>query len=74
MNPADILSKHWDFPSVYDSIKPLLFWHTDTAELSKDDIAEDGQKQSQQPLIEGSEKIPVDVSLAGLSITRDSGN
>ena len=24
-NPADILSKHWDMPSVYDTIKPLLF-------------------------------------------------
>lgn len=26
-NPADILSKHWDLPSVWDTMKPLLFWH-----------------------------------------------
>jgi hypothetical protein len=25
-NPSDILSKHWDMPSVWDSLKPLLFW------------------------------------------------
>ena len=36
MNAADILSKHWDMPSVYKTLKPLLFWHTDTAELGKD--------------------------------------
>jgi hypothetical protein len=26
-NPADILSKHWDLPSVWDTVKPLLFWN-----------------------------------------------
>ena len=26
-NPADILSKHWNLPSVWDTMKPLLFWH-----------------------------------------------
>ena len=25
-NPSDLLSKHWDMPSVWDSLKPLLFW------------------------------------------------
>ena len=25
-NPADILSKHWDYPSVWGSLHPLLFW------------------------------------------------
>jgi len=25
-NPADILSKHWDLPSVWNVMKPLLFW------------------------------------------------
>jgi hypothetical protein len=24
-NPADILSKHWDLPSVWDTLKPLMF-------------------------------------------------
>jgi len=33
MNPADILSKHWDLPSVYPSLRPFLFWRGDTAVL-----------------------------------------
>ena len=32
-NAADILSKHWDSASVWDCLKPLLFWQGDTAEL-----------------------------------------
>ena len=32
-NPADVLSKHWDMPSVWNSLKPLLFWQGDTARL-----------------------------------------
>jgi len=26
-NPADIWSKHWDLPSVWNTMKPLLFWN-----------------------------------------------
>jgi len=26
-NPADILSKHWDMASVWETLKPLMFWH-----------------------------------------------
>jgi len=26
-NPADVLSKHWDSPSVWNAMKPLLFWN-----------------------------------------------
>jgi len=26
-NPADVLSKHWDLPSVWNAMKPLLFWN-----------------------------------------------
>jgi len=26
-NPADILSEHWDLPSVWSAMKPLLFWN-----------------------------------------------
>ena len=37
-NPADILSKHWDMPSVWDSLRPLMFWRWgDTAILSPSD-------------------------------------
>ncbi len=34
-NPADILSKHWDYPSVWDTLRPLLFWRGDTGDLVK---------------------------------------
>jgi hypothetical protein len=34
-NPADILSKHWDLPSVWDSLKPLLFfWRKEKEEAT----------------------------------------
>ena len=34
-NTADILSKHWDYATVWPVLKPLLFWEGDTAVLSK---------------------------------------
>ena len=34
-NPSDILSKHWDYPSVWPTLKPLMFWRGDTAVLSQ---------------------------------------
>ena len=34
-NPADILSKHWDYNSVWSQLQPLLFWKGDTAKLIK---------------------------------------
>ena len=36
-NPADILSKHWDYPSVWSQLRPLLFWRGDTGVLAKID-------------------------------------
>ena len=39
-NPADILSKHWDFTSVWKQLKPVLFWKGDTADLIEDDKEE----------------------------------
>ena len=33
-NPADILSKHWEFASIWPLLKPLLFWKGDTNELN----------------------------------------
>ena len=35
-NPADILSKHWDYASIWSTLKPLLFWQGDTAVLGKE--------------------------------------
>ena len=39
-NPADILSKHWDYPSVWPQLRALLFWWGDTGELAKTDNSE----------------------------------
>ena len=33
-NPADILSKHWEFATIWSLLKPLLFWKGDTSELT----------------------------------------
>ena len=30
-NPADILSKHWEFATVWPMLKPILFWRGETA-------------------------------------------
>ena len=30
-NPADILSKHWEFATVWPMLKPILFWMGETA-------------------------------------------
>ena len=40
-NPADILSKHWDYPSVWSQLRPLLFWRGDTGNL----LTEAGEKK-----------------------------
>ena len=31
-NPADILSKHWDYASIWPTLKPLLFWYGEMIE------------------------------------------
>jgi hypothetical protein len=33
LNPADILSKQWDYTSIWKVLKPLMFWQGDTKEL-----------------------------------------
>ena len=37
LNPSDILSKHWDMPSVWKTIKPLLFWNENNGKISEGD-------------------------------------
>ena len=34
-NPADILSKHWEFPQIWPLLKQLLFWRGETAEIKQ---------------------------------------
>ena len=38
-NPADILSKHWDYASIWSQLRPLLFWDGDTADIEVWDLA-----------------------------------
>ena len=33
INPADILSKHWGYSQIWDTLQPILFWEGDTADL-----------------------------------------
>ena len=35
-NPADILSKHWGYSQIWNVLKPILFWESDTADLIDD--------------------------------------
>jgi len=39
-NPADILSKHWDLPSVWNTMKPLLFWNWKLMVPSTEEVKE----------------------------------
>ena len=50
-NPADILSKHWDYASVWSQLKPLLFWIGDTAESDEKGnlIAAGNEEESGKP-------------------------
>ena len=34
-NPADIISKHWEFPQTWPLLQPLLFWRGETAEIKQ---------------------------------------
>ena len=43
LNPADVLSKHWDMPSVWEVLRPLLFWAEDFSTAKKDGDADDGE-------------------------------
>ena len=36
-NPVDILSKHWDYSSIWAQLRPLLFWEGDTAQIKSYD-------------------------------------
>ena len=33
INPADILSKHWEFATIWPLLQPILFWHGDASVL-----------------------------------------
>ena len=35
-NPADILSKHWEYRAVWPMLRAILFWHGDTAMIEEE--------------------------------------
>jgi hypothetical protein len=37
INPADILSKHWGYQQVWLTLKPIMFWKGNTADLLEED-------------------------------------
>jgi len=39
-NSADTLSEHWDLPSVWETMKPLLFWHEKDGQKSQEESKE----------------------------------
>jgi hypothetical protein len=43
INSADILSKHWGYQQVWPTLKPIMFWKGDTADLFVED--EDSNKK-----------------------------
>ena len=46
-NPADIVSKHWDMPAVWDSLQPLLFYrYTPRISDQEDEDQQDSSTQS----------------------------
>ena len=53
-NAADILSKHWAMPDVWDAVRPLLFWQWTPEGLLPENT--DDVNQPSQDLIKGSEK------------------
>jgi len=36
-NAADTLGKHWDLPSVWEMMKPVLFWHENDGQKSHEE-------------------------------------
>ena len=61
-NPADILSKHWDHPSIWPSLQPLMFWKGVKSDGAKVDVHPKPQFHS---IIEGSERRAISVVLKG---------
>ena len=45
-NPADILSKHWDYPSIWGTLRPLLFWRFVPPESVSQDKPDSDQPQA----------------------------
>ena len=59
-NPADVVSKHWAYPDVRDTLRPILFWKGDTNDIGAFDTIKKGNDPSGDesvPTTEGSETV-----------------
>ena len=54
-NPADLLSKHWDYPSAWPLLRPLMFWSGDTADIDLHKQEQASQVKPPHDLVEGSD-------------------
>ena len=53
-NPADVVSKHWDYPSVRDVLRPLLYWEGNTGDIATfDEAKKKGRKGDQSTTPDG---------------------
>ena len=81
-NPADILSKHWEFATVWLMLKPILFWRGETATQLKGsdripsstpgaepprDARDSGSARSHSTHLETSSQIDLNGHLPGAS-------
>jgi hypothetical protein len=56
-NPADCLSKHWDFPAVWPQLRSLLFWQFDRDKQLSNPTALSNPESTASGRIEGSENV-----------------
>jgi len=70
-NAADILSKHWDLPSVWEMMKPLLFWHENDEQKSHEKSKEVNKELDvDKTASEGDAKVDVETT----SRKKEDGN
>ena len=51
-NPADILSKHWDLPSVWNTMKPILFRYPGIdSELDEEELKKISKEADAEKLV-----------------------
>lgn len=50
LNPADILSKHWGYQSVWSLLQPLMFWKGDTVKLKVEEKEKEMKKNGEKSI------------------------
>jgi len=54
-NLVDVLSKHWDLPSVWEMLKPLLFWHEGDNQKSQEELKEVNKDEAVDKMASGND-------------------